>query len=250
MKKGILLATLIMIIALTGCSNTEMTTDVETEEITEVIAETEEVKETVEELVETLTEEVEDEITSSITLEDVMNAPESPAEDFEYSENETGGIIIDAYIGTDEIVVIPSEIDGLEVQEMGAVFEQESDEEGKEDNTITKGVRLPDTMTAIGENAFALNDDIEIIVLGEGLKTIGVTAFFSTTSLTSLELPDGLEIIERGAFWWTGIEALEVPASVTGLGAYSLMVDVIIGEEGSAAETFASENGIEFQIKE
>ena len=181
--------------------------------------------------------------TKKITKEDVMNAPESPAEDFEYRDDATGkGYEVYKYLGDDEIVVIPSEINGVKVLGLGGMFEK--------DTTTARAVRLPDSIKTIASWAFADSENIEIVILGSGLKEIGEGAFWSATNLKELNLPEGLEKIGRSAIDRTGIKILEVPSSVVELGDMAVMGMTVIGEPGSAIEGYAEEaHNVEFQAK-
>ena len=172
--------------------------------------------------------------TKKITKEDVMNAPESPAEDFEYRDDATGkGYEVYKYLGDDEIVVIPSEINGVKVLGLGGMFEK--------DTTTARAVRLPDSIKTIASWAFADSENIEIVILGSGLKEIGEGAFWSATNLKELNLPEGLEKIGRSAIDRTGIKILEVPSSVVELGDMAVMGMTVIGEPGTAIEKYANE---------
>ena len=181
--------------------------------------------------------------TKTITKEDVMNAPESPAEDFSYGELSAGTVYIDGYLGNDEIVVIPSKIDGKAVVDVGGGLFQE-------DKTTARAVRFPDSVEIIGGWTFSYSDNIEIVILGSGLKEIGECAFSDTSNLKELNLPEGLEKIGRRAIVLTGIETMEVPSSVVDLRDGAIMGMTVIGEPGSAIEEYAEEAfNVEFQAK-
>ena len=172
--------------------------------------------------------------TKKITKEDVMNAPESPAEDFKYGELSPGEVYIVEYLGDDEIVVIPSKIDGGDVVDVGSGLLND-------DKTTTRAVRFPDSVKIIDDWVFADNDNIEIVILGSGLKEIGECAFWEASNLKELNLPEGLEKIERMAIASTGIKILEVPSSVVEFGDGAIMGMTIIGEPGTAVEKYANE---------
>ena len=172
--------------------------------------------------------------TKTITKEDVMNAPESPAEDFKYDKSSEGTVYIRDYLGNDEIVVIPSKIDGGDVVYVAAGIFQE-------DRTTARAVRFPDGVEKIGGWTFAQSDNIEIVILGSGLKEIGECAFWKASNLKELNLPEGLEKIGRFAIYSTGIEIMEVPSSVVDLRDGAIMGMTVIGEPGSAIEEYVNE---------
>lgn len=87
----------------------------------------------------------------------------TPAGDFEWLVLGDGTVKIDDYKGDDEEIVIPSEIDGKKV-------------------------------TEIGENAFCNCSSLTSITIPDSVTTIGTGAFDSCTSLTSITLPDNVKI--------------------------------------------------------
>ena len=109
-------------------------------------------------------------------------------------------------------------------------------------------IELPDSVMYIGECAF-YNCTFESIELPANLKEIDEAAFYQCTYLKEIKLPEGLEKIGRVAFYFCDIDNLYIPESVTEIGE-SIICDTgeetISGKAGSAAETYANENGIEF----
>ena len=74
-------------------------------------------------------------------------------------------------------------------------------------------------LTELPEGAFEMTW-VESVVLPEGLKTIGVEAFVSCTSLKSVQIPDSVTYINDYAFrGCTALESIHIPASVEMLGA-------------------------------
>ncbi|MDE7265626.1 MAG: leucine-rich repeat domain-containing protein [Clostridia bacterium] len=129
---------------------------------------------------------------------------------------------------------IPSEHDGIPVTEIA--------EQGLIMTRITK-LTVPDTVTKIGNAAFAYNYSLAEIVFEEGIeleeipqglcgydrgltsiaipdsvKTIGALAFLYCEALESATLPNGLETIGARAFNYTALKEITIPASVTSLG--------------------------------
>lgn len=126
---------------------------------------------------------------------------------------------------------IPSEVDGFEVRYLGNYLFGHSNREGLEINA--KKIVVPDTVSYIGDNAFAgwyeaygenlYSLPVEEIVLPAGItdigvdafkgcqylkkinipesvKNIGMYAFEGCLSLTEIKLPQSLETIPRGCF--------------------------------------------------
>ena len=84
------------------------------------------------------------------------------------------------------------------------------------------------------------------IALNSALKVIGGNAFNGCTRITSLTVPSGATSIESGAFNDSAINEITIPKSVTNIGTQSWSPDIIYGYSGSAAESYAEENGYVF----
>lgn len=119
------------------------------------------------------------------------------AADFEF-EIINGGAVVTKYSGNAEEVVIPSELGGAPVTELGYyAFEAKWD---------LKSVTIPDTVTAIGEFCFSDCSSLVSIVLPESLTTLDRGAFAACTSLQELNVPAGVDYIHEEAF--TACEAM------------------------------------------
>ena len=77
-------------------------------------------------------------------------------------------------------------------------------------------VELPDTLTAIGDYAFAWSNVAEITI-PDGVVTIGASAFWRT-ALADVVIPDSVTTIGAGAFWETKLVDVVIPDSVTTIG--------------------------------
>lgn len=110
------------------------------------------------------------------------------ATDFQIEESEDGsGIVITGYSGPLTSFSIPDTIDGK-------------------------------TVVGIGESAFQ-ESSVEEVGLPEGVKTIGVYAFYKCGNLTFVGLPEGLERIEGAAFGLcTKLKEIDLPDSLTYIG--------------------------------
>ena len=134
---------------------------------------------------------------------------ENPATDFEYEENEEGGITIVKYIGTNADVIVPSQINGKDVTVLG---------EGSfcPSYDFLLSVTIPDTVTTIGACAFWRCDKLTTVVLSQNLTTIDREAFKECTNLADIVLPDSLEVIKTQAFnRCTSLKRINIPASLT-----------------------------------
>lgn len=118
--------------------------------------------------------------------------PSSNGSGYTYRFLSANTIAITDYNGYDTEVTIPSKIDGYTVTGV--------------ENMDTSNVRkivMPDTVTYIGESAFADSSDgvpLEEVVLSKNLKTIGPWAFSGCLELKSIDIPESVTEIENGAF--------------------------------------------------
>lgn len=138
---------------------------------------------------------------------------------FHYEEMDTG-IVLTEYLGSEAEPEIPREIDGKKV-------------------------------TSIAQGCFKDNIYMEKITIPSNIWGIGIGAFKGCIRLKEVKIQNGVEMIASYAFQnCKGLEYVVIPASVEtiGLEAFSYAADfTIVGEEGSEAERFASDNNIKFE---
>lgn len=67
-------------------------------------------------------------------------------------------------------------------------------------NTTLTSLKLPDTVTSIGESAFKQCLSLEKVVMGKNVGSIGRDAFYGSTALAEITLNEGLKTIGAGAF--------------------------------------------------
>ena len=115
----------------------------------------------------------------------------SPVADFEYIENENGGITITLYKGNDKDVIIPSKINGKDVTVIG--------ENAFEGNNLCS-VKMPNSVTVIEKVAFRTCVELKEVFLSQNLKVIEGGSFISCYSLSSIDFPETLESIGEVAF--------------------------------------------------
>ncbi|GHV18617.1 hypothetical protein FACS189493_8110 [Spirochaetia bacterium] len=119
-------------------------------------------------------------------------------DDFDIIQLPDGTLSITKYLGVAKNVIIPATISDVRVTKIAKdVF----------DGKGIQSVVIPDTITEIGEGAFA-NNPLTNVTFGKGLKTILSGAFSNNRSLTTLVIPDGVTEIARDAFsdcWLSGI---------------------------------------------
>lgn len=118
--------------------------------------------------------------------------PSSNGSGYTYRFLSENTIAITDYNGYDTEVTIPSKIDGFTVTGVENM-----------DTSNIKKIVMPDTVTYIGESAFADSSDgvpLEEVVLSKNLKTIGPWAFSGCFELKSIDIPESVTEIENGAF--------------------------------------------------
>ena len=183
--------------------------------------------------------------TGEITEDVLRSHPETSVSAFKYEwSNDYEGIRITDYLGNDDIVVIPEEIEGQPVVEVaGYTFANDSQ---------VRGVVLPNTVIEISE-LFINNSKVEMVI-AEGLQKIGYAAFHNCGALREVILGDNVKYIGISAFAvCSNLERLSIPVTVTNmtkneqhsafLGCSKL---TIYGEKGSYIESVANEQGIPF----
>ncbi len=115
-----------------------------------------------------------------------------------------------------------------------------------------KSINIPASLTTY-EYAFYMSG-IESVVIENGAEEISRNAFEKCRELTSVTIPSSLKSIGMAAFIdCTALKDIEIPSSVTSIGkkAFGNIENLaIIGAKGSAAETYAEENSINFVSSE
>ena len=111
-------------------------------------------------------------------------------------------------------------------------------------------ITLPDSLTSIGTDAFSDCSKLTSITIPSSVTSIGNRAFAYCNGLTDITISDGVTAIGMGAFsMCTSLIKVTIPGSVTSIGEWVFegCEDLTIyGYTGSAAETYATDNDIEF----
>ncbi|MCR5283618.1 MAG: leucine-rich repeat protein [Lachnospiraceae bacterium] len=109
-------------------------------------------------------------------------------------------------------------------------------------------IELPDSCSVIGTCAFQGCKVLSEVSFGNGLGQILSSAFYNC-NLQTLVLPNSLHTIETKAFCQNpNLTSVTIPGNVTSVvnGIMNQSSAVIIGEKGSAAESFAGKKGYTF----
>jgi hypothetical protein len=112
--------------------------------------------------------------------------------DYKYTLLEDGTVEIAKYIGTDEVVEIPAEIDGAAVTSIGS-------------NAFTNkrsivSIKMPDSITVIGREAFSHCSNLAEVKLSSNLTTIGDYAFYYCTGFKSIVIPKSVIDLRTAPF--------------------------------------------------
>ena len=97
---------------------------------------------------------------------------------------------------------------------------------------------IPAETKSIGQSAFAYCTSLSKITISNKVKTIGFEAFMGCTNLKSVLLPENVEKIEKLALGYNG--SFQYPEKIEGF--------TIKGFIGTAAEKYATENKMNFQL--
>ncbi len=124
-----------------------------------------------------------------------------------------------------------------------------------------ESVTIPNSVTTIANEAFYDCRSLKGITIPDSVTTIDYEAFSDCRSLTSVTIPDSVTKIGDRTFWnCNSLTRATIPGSVTEIGkeAFGYYYDVdsqqlkkvsgftIYGDFGTAAESYASENGFTF----
>ncbi len=118
-----------------------------------------------------------------------------------------------------------------------------------------KHLVVEDSVDAIGEAIMLNSEEIETVKIAGSVKSIGADCFQNCEKLRSVTLGEGIETIGSGSFSELPlVSEIKIPESVKTIsdGAFLSNSDnfKLIGKAGSAAQTYAEENGIKFEVSE
>ncbi len=144
-----------------------------------------------------------------------------------------GTLKITLYDGLEEDVVIPSEINGRQVTEIGdRAFSRHSEMRSVQipDSITTIGavafaynsalqeVRIPDSVTVMGDAVFYGCDGLQQITFPKSMENIPVQTCAGCETLTKIVFPANVKTIGMEAFTRTGLSALQIPDTVESIG--------------------------------
>jgi len=174
---------------------------------------------------------------SPITLDDVLNHPETPAEDFEYipGNEYAPRVTIEKYTGTDPIVVVPETIDGFPVDSICNF------------GSNVKAVSFPSGITEL-DGTFNNCKNIQIVI-AKNVEKADEYTFIGNPNLKYVDLGTALTEISGCQFISDVDLEIHIPESTTEIIDCVMWNEktTIVGKAGSYAEEYAKENGINFK---
>lgn len=144
-------------------------------------------------------------------VQETASIPDSTAKIY-YTKNPDGNVTIsDVKEGNETSFVIPETICGASVTALG---------DGAFDvNENITSIILPDSVTSIGSNAFYDCISLKSIRLPKSITSIEATTFAKCRSLTGIEIPQNVTSIKAGAFGnCSGLTKIALPDGLTELG--------------------------------
>lgn len=191
---------------------------------------------------------------AAVNEEDLQAEPQESEEEAEeveifsnpagyyYLKLDDGTIAITFYEGKEKELTIPSNIDGYTVSMIywGAFGE----------NTTIEKVTIPSTVTAIEYYAFSTCNNLKEVSLPSGLKKIGRGAFYNCNAMDSVIIPKNVTEIGE---WALGVSDVVYNSYDEEKNEWDITVKtvpdfIIYGYEGTEAQTYADENGINFAV--
>lgn len=124
--------------------------------------------------------------------------------DFEYRVRNQSEVSITKYLGNDEVVIIPTEIEGKKVVYVTGFY-----------RTGVTSVTIPDGVKKIDDAAFAWCDKLTSIEIPDSVTEIGQRAF-ERCQFTSINIPYGVTVIKENTFTsCSALTSITIPNSVT-----------------------------------
>lgn len=87
---------------------------------------------------------------------------------------------------------------------------------------LVTDIVIPDSVTSIGNNAFAKCGGLTSVVIPDSVKSIGNSAFYGCSSLKSVTIPDSVTKIGNDAFWdCSSLASVSIGSGVISIGGYA-----------------------------
>ena len=134
--------------------------------------------------------------------------------DFEYRHDESLGICIEKYLGSDTVVNIPERIDSLPVAEI--------DEEAFSGCSSLKSVTIPDSVKWIGHSAFGGCSSLTSVTILSSLIEFGEGVFSGCSKLNTIHSKDkNIFILDQLVYkkngWLEGVDGITIASFIGNL---------------------------------
>ena len=138
------------------------------------------------------------------------------AADFNVALTEDGtGVVITQYTGKATRVQIPSSIQNMPVKEIGPYAFNPAPSRLRNIVNVTS-VIIPNGVTAIGDNAFMMQQQLVSITIPSSVKSIGNGVFLNCSKLTEITIPRGIARIGDQAFsGCIALKSISLPEGLT-----------------------------------
>ena len=168
---------------------------------------------------------------------------------FTYKLNTDGTAKITGYEGNPIHMVIPAEIDGYSVTEVGSNAFAVNAEELYNDADCycpVEVLEIVEGITDIRSGAFRNCKNLKAVFLPESLERIDFDAFLGCDALTSMTLPQNISFIDDDAIGYSYVSDFSPDRWEYEWWGEPMDDFTICGYTGTAAETYANENGFTF----
>lgn len=149
------------------------------------------------------------------------------SEGLEFTLNDDGKSYSVTGIGTctDTNVVIPSEYNGLPVTKIGDfAFAPVNLETGEIYSSSLRSVTIPNSVTSIGELAFAFCESLTSIEIPDSVTSIDMGAFGACSSLETIKLSNSIDKISGALFAdCSSLKEITIPDSVQSIGVQAFL---------------------------
>ncbi len=118
---------------------------------------------------------------------------------------------------------------------------------------LTGDLVIPDSVTTIGRSAFYQQTGLTSVKFGKGLTTLGVSSFYNCTGLTSIEFSLECGLTEIGDTAFSGTSSLTtviLPATITNIGNGAFYNARLISTVYSGSTVLDSKSNIQFNDTE
>ena len=130
--------------------------------------------------------------------------------------------ITDCEVIASRDLVIPAQIEGNPVKSIG--------DDAFSGSNLTS-ITIPDSVTSIGERAFAECSSLTSITIPSGITSIRERAFYKCSNLTSITIPDSVTSIGERAFAkCSSLTSITIPDSVISIGTFAFRESFSLNE--------------------